>query len=151
MIKITRWLATRSLTPTLVTLLMAFLTVACNQNSGEEAIENGGLEPTPTADQGQSHRLVIDLQDGFSNDTVRVSLNDQVILENSEVTSELLTGLALSSEAEASGTVNLQVEILNRDLAESVTIEMSGDKYIGIAIIDGRLDIFVSDEPFGYG
>jgi len=112
-------------------------------------------QPEPTDDLGEddsTRRLDIDLQSGFLADTVQIEVNGELVWEDKEVTTEMLIGLADSFETEVSeGTVTLTVRIPTQDLSSEIDLDVDGDKYIGVSVMDGRIDIFVSDTPFGYG
>ncbi|MEJ2484721.1 MAG: hypothetical protein P8Y68_03200 [Anaerolineales bacterium] len=112
-------------------------------------------QPEPTddlGDDGSTRRLDIDLQSGFLADTVQIEVNGELVWEEKEVTTEMLIGLADSIETEVSeGTVTLTVRIPTQDLSSEIDLDVDGDKYIGVSVMDGSIDIFVSDTPFGYG
>jgi hypothetical protein len=114
------------------------------------------LEPTFSDDDSEGsnnqHRLVIDLQDGFYSDTVRIEINGLLIDDKDDVTTALLTGLAASIETEvAAGEVSLAVIVPTRDISSSIELEITADTFIGVSLAYGALQFIVSDTPFGYG
>ena len=56
----------------------------------------------------ESRRLVVDLQDGFSADTVRIELDGQLVWEGEDLTTALLTGLAASIVRTPTGTTGMK-------------------------------------------
>jgi hypothetical protein len=107
------------------------------------------MPPTLTSDT--SHLLCIDLQDGFSDDIVRILVNDQLLAEKKNVTSSPLTGIATYLETKVQGTLHLEVAVVNRDLAFQRSMQVTTDTYVGISIMAGKLDVIIRHEPFGYG
>jgi hypothetical protein len=100
---------------------------------------------------GTSHLLCIDLQDGFHEDIVRIRVNNQLLVEKEKVTSSPLTGIATYLETTVTGTLKLEVAVVNRGLTTQRTMQITTDTYIGVSIMAGRLDIIIRYEPFGYG
>lgn len=112
-------------------------------------------QPEPTDDleeEASTYQLVIDLQSGFLADTVQIEVNGELVWEEKEVTTEMLIGLADSIETEVpEGAVTLTVRIPTQDISSETDLEVDADKYIGVSVMNGSIEIFVSDTPFGYG
>lgn len=111
--------------------------------------------PEPPEDEDRTQdtfHLGIDLQDGFSADRVEVEVNGELVWEGKEVTTALLTGLADSFDIQvAGGPLTLTVRIPSQNTFASIGIEMDGDRYVGVSVVDQVIKFFVSEFPFGYG
>ena len=130
---------------------LLFGVFGCAAN-GDDVFPDQPEPPDDLVDDGSTHQLVIDLQSGFIADTVQIEVNGELVWEEKEVTTEMLIGLADSVETEVpEGAVTLTVRIPTQALTSEIDLDVDGDKYVGISVMDGRLDIFVSDTPFGYG
>ena len=105
----------------------------------------------PNLTGNTSHLLCIDLQDGFSDDVVRILVNNQLLAEKKNVTSSPLTGIATYLETKVQGTLKLEVAVVNRGLATQRSMQITTDTYVGVSIMAGGLDVIIRNEPFGYG
>lgn len=95
--------------------------------------------------------LVIDLQDGFSDDTVMIQVAGQEIFHKEGVNTDYSLGRADSVEVQVpEGSVDVEVTVPSRDLLESIVLEVSTTVYLGISILDDRIDHQISDEMFLY-
>jgi hypothetical protein len=95
--------------------------------------------------------LVIDFQDGFSDDTVVVQVDGQVIFHKKGVNTDYSLGRADSVEIQVhEGSVNVDVTVPSRHLSDTVALEVSTKIYLGVSIIDDRISFRVSDELFLY-
>ena len=95
--------------------------------------------------------LVMDLQDGFSDDTVMIRVAGQEIFHKEGVNTDYSLGRADSVEVQVpEGSVDVEVTVPSRDLLESIVLEVSTTVYLGISILDDRIDIQISDEMFLY-
>ncbi len=94
----------------------------------------------------------VDLQEGFDHDTVVVRLDDADIYNGNDVTTQLLYGLADSTEVEVEpGTVRISIAVETRRLSHTLPLEVDGDVFIGFGLEGGELRTIVSETPFGYG
>lgn len=106
--------------------------------------------PTATREGGAIETLQIDLQEGFANDRVAITVNGQVVFDE-VVTTNLMHGLAATVEAEVPrGQTRVEVQIAARNLAETIPLDVSGTVYLGIAVRDGAIEHRISDQPFPY-
>ncbi len=95
--------------------------------------------------------LHVDLQEGFSDDTVVVSVNGGEILRKSGVSTRLQIGFAASAEAEVAGdAAELSVTLPQKALSKSAMIPLSGPTYVGVSVRGEGIVFGVSPEPFGY-
>lgn len=96
--------------------------------------------------------LAIDFQDGFEEDTVTVRLDGEEIFHKADVTTKLLLGLADSVKSEVKkGPVTVELGVQTRDILDTISLDVSADIYLGVSIVNDRLEYIFSDEPFGYG
>lgn len=95
--------------------------------------------------------LVIDLQDGFSDDTVVVQVDGQEKYDKQGVNTDYALGLADSVEIQVpEGSVNVQITVPSRQLSGTIVLEVSTTVYLGVCILDDRIDYRISDEMFQY-
>ncbi len=95
--------------------------------------------------------LTVDLQEGFENDTVVVRLNGEEVYHESQVTTLRLLGLADTFIADSEpGPARLDVEVESRGLTHQIPLELTDRTYVGISLIEGRIEAIVSHEAFGY-
>ncbi len=95
--------------------------------------------------------LIIDLQDGFSNDTVIIQINDEEVFRKKGVSTDYALGRADSVTIHLSpGSVNVKVIITTRNLSKNFTLELSKKTYLGISINKETIDHRISDEMFLY-
>jgi len=110
-------------------------------------------EPAPptaeTADQVVV--LGIDLQDGFREDTVVIRVDGDEIYNREGVSTDYALGRTDAAETQVpQGTIRVESSMPTQQLSESIVLEISEDVYVGISILDGRINYRVSDEPFTY-
>ena len=95
--------------------------------------------------------LVIDLQDGFSDDTVVIRVDGQEIFHKEGVNTDYSLGRADSVEIQVpEGSVNVEVTVPSRHLSDTIVLEVSTTVYLGVSILDDRIDYRISDEMFLY-
>jgi hypothetical protein len=95
--------------------------------------------------------LRIDLQDGFEDDTVVVRTADGEEQRREHVTTVVQVGYAGSIDMIVQpGPVRLEVSVPSRRLSESITLEVSGDLYLGLSIAGPQITHRLSEEPMGY-
>lgn len=96
-------------------------------------------------------KLHVDLQEGFTNDVIQVTVNGRESLHQEGVTTKGMLGLATSSEIEVpEGTVNIEIKVSTKSLAKTISLETSEFPYLGVSIDDGEIEHIVSRRPFGY-
>ena len=95
--------------------------------------------------------LVIDLQDGFSDDIVVIKVDNQEIFHKKGVNTDYTLGRADSVETKVSkGSVNVAVNVPSKSLSDTVVLEVVNKVYLGVSIIDDRIVFRISDEIFTY-
>ena len=95
--------------------------------------------------------LVIDLQDGFSNDTVVVQVNGQEIFHKEGVNTDYSIGRADSVEIQVpEDSVRVEVAVPSRHLSDIVVLKVLTTVYLGISILDDKIEHRISDEMFLY-
>ena len=96
--------------------------------------------------------LTVDLQDGFSEDRVRVTIDGVTAVEFEGVSTDYSIGRAASAAVEVlAGAHTIEVVLLDRQLSASRGLQIEGQAYLGISIIDSdRVGFRESGEPFIY-
>jgi S-adenosylmethionine hydrolase len=120
-----------------------FLASGCaSQESAPPALETSS----------QAVALVIDLQEGFKEDTVVIRVNGREIFNKEDVSTDYSLGRADSVETQVlrGSSVRLEVAVPSQQLSESLALEVSKDVYLGVSVRDGKIDHQLSDEPFKY-
>jgi hypothetical protein len=94
--------------------------------------------------------LHVAFQNGFDNDTVVVRINGEPIFRKDGVT-DPRTGLAESCETPMrDGPVEVEVELPEKAIRGSLTIQFSGSAYVAVSVEKGSIRYKVSDQPYGY-
>jgi len=114
--------------------------------------ESTRIEATPAGTRGgEMVTLGIDLQDGFEDDTVVMQINGEEVFRKEHVTTNLLLGLAASFETEVEkGPVSVEISVETRDIVETIPLDVSADTYLGVSVVNDRIEQIISDEPFVY-
>lgn len=95
--------------------------------------------------------LVIDLQDGFSDDVVMIKVEGNEVYYKKEVNTDYTLGRADSVEIQAhEGTIKVEIIVQSRNLSDAITLEVSAKIYLGVSILDEIIDFKISDEMFLY-
>ena len=96
--------------------------------------------------------LSIDLQDGFSDDTVVVRVEGIVASRESGVTTRTEIGLARTLRLVLDGaSVQLEIELPERQICESIKIDLAHPTFLGVSLTpDGKLTMRREFRPFGY-
>jgi hypothetical protein len=96
-------------------------------------------------------RLSIDLQDGFTDDTVVLHVGGKERFHKQHVSTKPVIGWAESFQTEvSSGRVNLRVTVPTQGIVKTIPLEVSSDTHLGLSIVNGELEHIVSDQPFTY-
>ncbi len=95
--------------------------------------------------------LLIDLQDGFSDDIVVIKVDNQEIFHKKGVNTDYSLGRADSVETEVcKGSVDVAVTVPSKSLSDTVVLDVAAKVYLGLSIIDGRIVFRISYEIFTY-
>ena len=96
--------------------------------------------------------LRINLQEGFTNDTVVVWANGQEVFNKTGVKTRLQIGLAGAFEVDVpESSVDIQIALPLKNVSESFELQVSEPVHLGVSIThEGRITHRVSQEPFGY-
>jgi len=94
----------------------------------------------------------IDLQEGFTGDTVTVRVNGEQVFHEAGVKTRLQTGFARIIPVEPGTEVaTIEIRLAERKLAEKMDIDAPGTVCVGISVEpDGKFTHKVSPQPFGY-
>lgn len=95
--------------------------------------------------------VLIDLQEGFVDDTVTVRIGDHQVFHKEKVSTDLLEGRAESIEAAVpEGPVTVEVSVLSRHLSDKIVLNVPPVSHLGVALSETQLRFRVSDESFLY-
>ena len=95
--------------------------------------------------------LHVALQEGFAQDRVVVKVNGAEVANRPEVTTRNQIGFAEAIELDVSaGATTIEVDVPARQLIGSVQVELEGETYVGVSIVDGCLELRAQREAFGY-
>ena len=95
--------------------------------------------------------LKVDLQEGFSGETVVILLNGREVYRNVAKTRTQI-GLADSRSFDLPPQhLTLEVTIPLSGVSESLDLDLLQDAYVGVTVLsDGAISLRSSSEPFGY-
>ncbi len=92
--------------------------------------------------------LKLDLQDGFEGDLVIVKVNSSEVFRKENVKTRLTVGYALSFEVDIpAGNINIEVSLPQKGIHGEISIEASGQVFMGISVQDNKI-IFKRSESF---
>jgi hypothetical protein len=96
--------------------------------------------------------IPVDLQDGFKDDTVVISVGGRELIRDEAVSTRFQIGRAKSVALQVpEGRTMLTVEVPTRNLRATATIDTTKPQFVGISLTtQGRLEVRVQDQPFGY-
>lgn len=114
-------------------------------------------DPPPTTDIPEKYEggptvpLSIDLQDGFSNDTVIVQVNGRVVYQKSGVSTNYALSLADSAQVEIPpGIVQLDISMPSRQMRMSAQLSMLAATNLWINVLGNNIHYEISDKPAYY-
>ncbi len=107
--------------------------------------------------------LHIHLQEGFSRDTVRVSVNGREVFHERDITTRLLLGYAEVGGAVgrgapaqfevpvSEGAVEVEVSVPSQGTSRTITLQVTQETYLGVSIQQGGI-MFTEpqSQPFVY-
>jgi hypothetical protein len=95
--------------------------------------------------------VLIDLQEGFREDTVTVRIGEEEVYHKENVSTDLFEGRAGSIEANVpEGVVTVEVSVLSRHLSDRIVLNVPPVSHLGVALSETQLRFRVSDESFLY-
>ena len=93
----------------------------------------------------------IALQDGFEDDSVVIKVNDKEVFKNESVKTKRQIGKAASFDLEVNeGATNVEISLPLKKLSETIDLKVSGEVYLGISLVEDRIEHRISSEPFRY-
>jgi hypothetical protein len=94
--------------------------------------------------------LHIDLQDGFANDTVAITVDGREVYRKAGVNTDLRISRADAIDVDLPGE-QATVELRARSKAASASVEPRRTPYLAVSLdADGHPQFRASTEPFGY-
>lgn len=95
--------------------------------------------------------LRIDLQEGFEDETVVIKVAGKEAFRKSNVRTKLQIGLADSFETTIEdGPVTVEIALPSKNLSEEIEVQGSTAAYLGVSVIEGKIEHRISHEQFGY-
>ena len=97
--------------------------------------------------------MVIDLQTGFSADTVVVLVDGARALSRENVTTDYSIGRADSAEVDvAAGAerVSVEVQIPTQNISGKTTVDVGNTPYVGVSSENGKVEFRFSETVFVY-
>jgi hypothetical protein len=95
--------------------------------------------------------VLIDLQEGFRDDTVAVRVGEEEVFHKENVSTDLFEGRAESIETNVpEGPVTVEVSVVSRHLSEKIVLNVPTVSHLGVALLETQLRFRVSDESFLY-
>lgn len=108
-------------------------------------------QPEEKDEEYLSWPVLIDLQEGFVDDTVTIRIGSEQVFHKDNVSTDFLEGRADSIEANVpEGAVTIEVSVISRQLSESIVLNVPPVSHLGIALLERELRFRVSDESFMY-
>jgi hypothetical protein len=116
------------------------------------------VSAAPRFGQGEEMRqeakveIPVDLQDGFKNDAVVISVNGSELFRDEAVNTRFQIGLAKSVKLQVPRSrIELTVEVPTRNQRAATTIDATKPVFVGISLTSGgELQVKAQDRPFGY-
>jgi hypothetical protein len=97
-------------------------------------------------------KLAIDLQGGFDDDVVVVTVNGRELLRRQSVITKRVLGLAARTSFDLDdGRLEIEVSVPGRGLSTRLEAELSGELHLGVSLAADGVRIIVRHTPFGYG
>src|SRR5688572_2900185 len=95
--------------------------------------------------------LHIDLQEGFEDENVVIKVAGKEAFRKTNVRTKLQIGLADSFETTIeSGPVTVEIELPSKNLSKSIEVQGSNAVYLGVSVIEGKIEHRIAHEQFGY-
>ena len=96
--------------------------------------------------------IPVDLQDGFKDDTVVISVEGRELLRDEAVSTRFQIGRAKSVKLQVpEGRTELTVEVPTRNLRATATVDTTKPVFVGVSLTTQvKLQIRVQEQPFGY-
>ena len=93
----------------------------------------------------------IDLQDGFQEDTVVIRVNQHVVAQREQVTTDYSIGFAARVEVPIStDPAALEVSLPGKQLSEQIVLQRATDIHVGVSVLGGVIRYRLSEVPFEY-
>ena len=93
----------------------------------------------------------IALQDGFEDDSVVVKVNGKEVFKQESIKTKRQIGKAASFEVEVEeGSVNVEVSLPLKNLSDIIAVKVSDKVFLGVSVVENKIEHKVSSEPFRY-
>jgi len=95
--------------------------------------------------------LEVHLQEGFEGDIVLLQVEDQDPVQQANVTTKLLYGYAAVITVRVpEGKIQLRVTLPERQLSDTVELQIPDERFVGVSLMGGKIEVVKSHEVFGY-
>jgi hypothetical protein len=120
--------------------------------AGRGFSDSGSPHDAASSGASATRRIVVDFQDGFADDTVRLTCGAADPWSKEGVTTDAMLGLAESAELEVpQSEALLSVSVPTRAIEAALPLPVNQPvTYVGVSISGGAVDFIVLEEPFGY-
>ena len=96
-------------------------------------------------------KIVIDLQEGFSNDAVEITVNGKLTYSEKSISTDLSTGLADSILSETEDdTIWLEVSLPQKKIQNKILLNVNAIPYIGVKLTNSSIFFTSSTDSFIY-
>lgn len=95
--------------------------------------------------------LHIDLQEGFEDETVIIKVAGKEVFRKTNVRTKLQIGFADSFETTIEGgPMTVEIELPSKNQSKRIEVQGSKVVYLGVSVIEGKIEHRISNEQFGY-
>jgi hypothetical protein len=122
---------------------------ATQATAKDEVMQPVGQQPQPSDELIGS--VVIDLQEGFMDDTVAIRIGDREVFHQENVSTDFILGMAGSVETRVpQGPVTVEVSVPSRRIFDIIKLDVAPNAHLGVALREQQLQFRVSDQSFTY-
>jgi len=96
-------------------------------------------------------KIVVDLQEGFSKDTVEIAVNGKLIYGEKSISTDHSNGLADSIQSETEDdTIWLEVSLPQKQMKNKILINVNAIPYVGVKLTETSISFTSSTDSFIY-
>jgi hypothetical protein len=112
------------------------------QDAPDARDQSGKAQQQKAKEQAELMSLVVDLTEGFKDDTVILELDDEEVYHERGLSTNWSAGIATSATIEApAGAATLTVSVPTRRLKQTLELDVTEPLFVVIAIAEDRLEI----------
>lgn len=96
-------------------------------------------------------KIVVDLQEGFSNDAVEITVNGKLTYSEELIATNSSTGLADSAQLETEDdTIWLEVSLPQKQMNKKILLNVIATPYVGVKLVETSITFTSSTDSFVY-